>query len=120
MKPRIVNCTPHSITFLDKDGTEFTIKPSGYMLPARIEERKLYDREGIDYVETLYLPTKEGKEQLKILIESFPRHIYVGSVISAQAYRSDVVAPFPAPGYERMENQYRKMRTDKFLTFRKI
>jgi hypothetical protein len=75
---QVVNCTPHKLIF--EDGT--IAEPSGKLLQAKMEERKISDF----IVEVRVIPTSEGETELRELETRYPEAIILGSAISAQAY----------------------------------
>ena len=126
---RIINTTPHPITFLFPDGHEETIQPCGFLLNARAEEREVYayrpTHQGEEFrlavVETRFIPTREGeawREKIENEIDEGKECTFiVGSIIAAQAYPG-IFAMIAAPGYERVPPDQKKMRADKFTVFR--
>jgi len=76
---QIINCTPHELRF--EDGT--VVMPSGYLLQARMEERRISDF----IYEVTVLPTEEGEKELQEIEQKYGEDIIIlGSSISAQAY----------------------------------
>ena len=71
------------------------------------------------------LKAEEGEEIITKLQnwanENFPAYDLriVGSIIAAQAYPGDVVGMTPAPGYERVAPNEKRMSLDKFTVFMK-
>ena len=80
---RVINCTPHELKF--EDGT--IAMPSGYLLQAQMEERRVSDF----IYEIRVLPTPEGEQELQEIEQKYGKDIFIlGSAISAQAYRGRV------------------------------
>ena len=76
---QVINCTPHELIF--EDGT--VVMPSGYLLQARMEERRISDF----IYEVTVLPTEEGEKELQEIKQKYGEDIIIlGSSISAQAY----------------------------------
>ena len=76
---QVINCTPHELIF--EDGT--VVMPSGYLLQARMEERRISDF----IYEVTVLPTEEGEKELEEIKQKYGEDIIIlGSSISAQAY----------------------------------
>lgn len=114
----IINTTPHSITFRDSDGTEFDVSPSKWIINASVQEEVVTVRNGVEYVRTRFVPSAEGRAAIKeIRDQHSPDVIIVGSIIAAQAYPGQVVAMTPAPGYERVSVEQKRMNPHKFTTF---
>lgn len=114
----IINTTPHEITFRHDDGSEFTIEPSEYLLNARAEERVASEQNGVQFVETVFVPTDEGWRMIADIRQRYGDDcIIVGSIIAAQAYAPDVVAMTPAPGFERVSPEQKRMNPNKFTVY---
>ena len=76
---RVINCTPHQLKF--EDGT--IAMPSGYLLQAQMEEKRVSDF----IYEIRVLPTPEGEEELQEIEQKYGKDVFIlGSAISAQAY----------------------------------
>lgn len=112
---RVINTTPHPITFLDGDRI-VEVPPSGVLINARPVEEVV--REGAPtLVRTAFVGDPESEEALSRIEKEYPGVLVVGSIIAAQAYPGRVVAMIPAPGFERVPPDEKRMRTDKFTTF---
>jgi len=115
---RIINVTPHPITFRKKDGTDFVVPPSGFLCGAKAVEKVVGGLKGeIEIVETLFEVTREGLSEIDEIIEKFPGAIIIGSIISAQAYPGLVMGMTPSPGFERVPPNEKRMNPYKFTTF---
>jgi len=80
---RVINCTPHQLKF--EDGT--IAMPSGYLLQAQMEEKRVSDF----VYEIRVLPTPEGEHELQEIEQKYGKDIFIlGSAISAQAYPGKV------------------------------
>lgn len=114
----LVNATPHPIMFIDEEGKEFVVPPSGYKLNARGEEREAQKVGEIEIVETAFRPSEDGLEELKEIEEKQDsEYLIIVSAISLQAYKSfsqRVVMMTPAPGYERVPPSEKRMNPKKF------
>lgn len=113
---KVINTTPHSITFLESDGETITIVPEcGFILNANPVEVEIESQiEGVKFVKTVFEATKEGNE----FINSIPSDVLVvSSLLAAQAYPGKAVALTPFPGYERKPIPEKRMNTDKFTVF---
>jgi len=112
---RIINTRPHAITFIYQDGHEETIPPAGIVINAIPEEEVVESRNGIQIVRTAFRPDPQTEKLLEALIQ--PDALIVGSVIAAQAYPGKILGLVPAPGYERVPPEKRRMNPYKFITF---
>ena len=120
-KKVVVNTTPHPICFLK--GEEVITIPSQkeFLLNAKIVETQV----GADLVTSQFIGNEEGEEIITKLQnwanEKFPAYDLriVGSIIAAQAYPGDVVGMTPAPGYERVAPNEKRMSLEKFTVFMK-
>lgn len=112
---KIVNCTPHPITF-GREGIDevIVIEASGTLLNARPEETLIGELFGVTLVTTKFIGDKETKE----LLSNVPKDVFiVGSIISAQAYPGEICAMIPVKGFERVPPAEKRMRHDKFTIF---
>lgn len=117
-----INTTPHAVTFLCEDGTEFTVPPCGVLINARAVEEEageIWADEGkkkIKIVRTKFIPDPESEQALK-RIEDTQNGIIFGSIISAQAFPGRIFGLIAAPGFERVPVNEKRMRPDKFTVF---
>jgi len=110
---KIMNTTPHTITFMHEDKTNDVI-PCGKILNAHIMFTTDTMSGGIEIVKQQWLPTPDG---LRFLQETSPDIIVIGSVIAAQAYPGMVKMLVPYYGYERAPHGLKRMRPDKFAIY---
>lgn len=113
----IINTTPHLITMIDSEGTVYSI-PSHCLLNAKaIETKSGFDRFGNELVKTSFVASAEAIAQLEEIEKENPESIIIGSIIAAQAFPGRVYAMIPAPGFERVAPNEKRMRDDKFTIF---
>ena len=140
---KLINVTNHEITVLfcdwlkegectgRKDGQNYTrkcrqcpydsgreiknIEPSGVSLKATPKEELHKVEDGVKYITIDFVPNEKSKRD----IEKLDDGIYVGGVITAQAFPERVVAMVPVPGYERVPLDEKLVRSDKFSMFLK-
>ena len=80
---QVINCTPHELIFEDRTIAHL----SGYLLQARMEERRISDF----IYEITVLPTEEGEKELQEIEQKYGKDVIIlGSSISAQAYPTRV------------------------------
>ena len=116
---RIINCTPHPITFslANGEGVE-TVPCSGIVLNATPVEAEVFSTHpsGASIVRTEFVAGPFPKELKGIGSDV----LLVGSVIAAQAFPSrGVVSMVPSPGFERVAPDQKRMNPAKFNTFSK-
>lgn len=98
-KIRYINVTPHRIDFRDPcTGEDFSINPSGILLNAFAVQVVTGMRGNIEYVTQKFLPTQNGLDDLHRLESKYSSPVIVGSVLSAMAYPSRVLAMVDSPG----------------------
>lgn len=119
---KIINTTPHPITFQNSDGEVYEVPASGVLVNAKPVERPAGnhpsgDPNGVGLVKTEFVATPEAEEDLSKLERENPGAIIVGSIIAAQAFPGQVFALVPVPGFERVPPAEKRMRDDKFTTF---
>lgn len=110
----IINTTPHPIIFRTTNGTEFTVQPCGFLLNAKAVETPAGERNGVQLVKTQFVGTPEGEAWLS---EQPSDVLIIGSIIAAQAFPGKVLALTPAPGFERVPVNEKRMNPDKFTIF---
>lgn len=111
---RVVNATPYAITFLGADDAVITVASAPELvLNARMVERPVAEH----LVTTVPTGTEDGEALIAEIKAVYPDALIVGSMIAAQAYRGQVVAMTPAPGYERVAPAEKRMSTEKFTIF---
>ena len=115
---QIVNTTPHPINFW-LNGLNVVVPTSGIVINAKPEEREIENRDGMTFVETVFIGTDEGRADIAAIKRAWPVRelVIVGSIIAAQAYPGDVAAMVPAPGFERVPPAEKRMRADKFTIY---
>ena len=114
---KIINVTPHPINFAVGDEVEI-VPPSGVVINARPVEIKVgKHRSGAELVCTHFEANYENSVKLDALEETYPDAVIVGSIIAAQAFPVRVFAMIPAPGFERVPPDQKRMRPDKFTVF---
>lgn len=121
---KIFNATPHLIRFW-MDGwaepieisTDKAISAQPHDQPvASFNTGHAHTDGDVWLVRTAFVGDDAG-EQIIADAKSQGAHVIVGSIIAAQAYPGKVVAMVPAPGYERVPPEEKRMRPDKFTTF---
>lgn len=115
-----INVTPHFIIFRCQDGSEFELLPSGYLVNAKPVEETVSVICGIEFVSTRFQGDLEGVriiQEIKDSILEKKNILIIGSIVAAQAYPGQVVAMTPAPGYERVPVDQKRMNPDKFTIF---
>ena len=115
---KIINTTPHPITFRSEDGAEFTIAPCGVFINARpVEELMGAPRDGVQFVRVQFVPEIASVDALDKLDAENPGAIIVGSIIAAQAFPGRVFGMTPAAGFERVPVDQKRMNPNKFTTY---
>lgn len=114
---RVINSTPHPIKFLYPDGEEEII-PAGekeviQALTASPEEHPITQIGEVEFIKTVWKMKKEAEEILEWCKKN---GIYIiGSAITLQAFNSPFILGLtPAPGYERVSPQEKRMNPYKF------
>lgn len=112
----IINATPHPLNFevngeivvipvVDGLAKVITAVPVEVAVPSSLN---------VELVKVQFNPSDLGLAYLL----SVPGGVcVVGSLIAAQAFGSPIVALVPAPGFERVPPDQRRMRHDKFTVF---
>lgn len=115
---RVINCTPHKVTFIYPEGVEEAVEPCGATLKANANE-KVSDVIGpVTFVKTVFSPSPEGQAELDLIMKEVRENlIIIGSLISAQAWPGLVAAMVSAPGFERVTPIEKRMDPAKFNIF---
>lgn len=101
-------------------GTIRELEPSGYTLMATSVQEKYKKLDGIEYMTLDFKPNNKSKRDIKKLDEEYwGEAIFIGSIITAQAFPEKVVAAIPVPGYERVPLNKKLVRSDKFTIYLK-
>ena len=113
----IFNATPHPITFWKEGWDEPVVVPVDAVINAKPEETVVkVNGDGITFVKTVFLPVKDENYE-KAMRWREGGVIVVGSIVAAQAFPGEVVAMTPAPGFERVPPDQKRMNPDKFTVF---
>lgn len=111
-----VNTTLHPINLQVGDEV-VEVPPSRVVISAKPDEIIVKEEDGIKFVKTVFVGTREGEDTIEDLEFRFPGCLIIGSIIAAQAYPGKVLALCPAPGFERVPPNQKRMRADKFTVF---
>jgi len=110
-----VNTTPHQITFL-VNGEDVVIPPSGVLINAAVDEEIVVEN-GIMFSKPRFVPEPASEAILQELVREYPDILVLGSIIAAQAYPGKVLGLCPAPGFERVPVQDKRMHASKFTRY---
>jgi hypothetical protein len=117
----LINCTPHEIRFQNANGDVVTVEPSGYTLKATPQEVDVTNEEarnaGITFVSTQFTGSEQGYSEIAGIRELFGNVLIIGSIISAQAFPSEVVSLVPVKGFERSAPADKLYYANKFNIF---
>lgn len=115
---KILNTTPHTITMMSQDGTVYEVPPCGTIISAKAKEEAAGQHPGgAELVRTRFIAEAANEAALAKLETENPGAIIIGSIIAAQGFPGRVVAMIPAPGFERVPTDQKRMRDDKFTVF---
>jgi len=116
---KILNTTSHDINFREENGTEFIVRPCGFLLNAKPEEEEVKKEDGISFVRTKFVADPVGERFLAAIIPLQKKlgGVIVGSIIAAQTYPGKVAAMTPAKGFERVPIDQKRMNPLKFTIF---
>jgi len=112
---RIVNTTPHEITFRQKD-RDVTVPPGDIVVNAEPVESVVRELDGIQFVRTEFQADPEVEEIVREIAEKTGA-VIVGSTIAAQTFPGLVYAMTPVPGFERVPPSEKRMNPKKFTTY---
>jgi hypothetical protein len=117
----IFNATTHVLIFHDaqwKHPNWKIVESDGRVINAYANVTKVKEVNGVEFVTTFFSPVPDGLNIIQSVREEYPDALIVGSVIAAQAYPEEVVAP--VPWHRGRENKHQKqMRPNRFSIFRK-
>ena len=103
---------------LRKEAQPIIVPPCGILINARAVEVDAGSHpSGVKLVKTSFVPDPSSANALAKIEKNYPGAIVIGSVIAAQAFPGRVVAMCPAPGYERVAPDQKRMLPDKFTVF---
>ena len=109
----IVNTTPHEITFR-QDNEDIVVPPGDIVINAKPVETVVRVENGIQFVRTEFVADPATEQIVDEIAKTGA--IIIGSVIAARAY-DKVVAMTPAPGFERVKTEEKRMNPRKFMVF---
>jgi hypothetical protein len=115
----VFNATPHPITFWQEGWGEPVNVPTDEIINATpVEQFVCYHPRNhvVRVVRTAFVGTPEGERIIARALEA-GADVIIGSIIAAQAYPGEVLAMTPAPGFERVPPDQKRMNPDKFTTF---
>lgn len=114
-----VNTTPHVINLLNPDtGNEVEIPPSGVIINAKVVETVAGETpQGVKLVRTKFCSDEKSEEILAQIEQEFPGAVIIGSLIAAQAFPGRIYVLTPAPGFERVPPDQKRMNSRKFTIF---
>lgn len=120
---KVFNATPHIIRFFD--GVNLIEVETDEVINATVSEKIVYvDKLGADeayddevfFVTPHFLDNDEGWETIE-KAKNAGADLIIGSIIAAQAYPGSVFGMVPYPGFERVDNDKKRMRIDTFTIF---
>lgn len=114
---KIINLTAHPILFQNNEHKVYEVEPSGLVISAKPKEIICEDRDGLVIIKKEFHPVPSRDLPFFQLKSEYPNAIFVGSIVTAQAYPGDIFALIPVRGFEKVPRTKRRYRDDKFLTF---
>jgi hypothetical protein len=112
----VFNATPHVIRFWREDWQEPVEVEPDATVSAKPVETEVRNINGVSFVKTVFEPVFD-KAYAVAVVANDNGAIVVGSIIAAQAFPGVVVAMTPAPGFERVPPDQKRMNPDKFTVF---
>lgn len=115
---KVWNATPHPLFFLCEGGEVVAIESHGIINAVPVT--KEVKNAGIYTLNTVrFVASSESLNLLVLFQEEEPDALVVGSIIAAQAYPGEVVAPIPVQRgrLEKALQDKRLMRSDRFTVF---
>ena len=120
---RVVNATPHPITFWREGWTSPVVVQSDCVIDAipteQIVDGGEWDARNfeakVQFVHTRFISTDKGRALAQAAKAA--GCVVVGSIVAAQAYPGLVCGMTPAPGYERVAPAEKRVSPDKFTVY---
>ena len=113
-----INVTPHAIRLQWPDGEEFMVEPSGVLINATPENKPAgTHRSGVELVRVVFTANSAETAKLIEIEVGYRAPVVLGSIIAAQAFPGRVLGMIPAPGFERVPTEEKRMRADRFATY---
>ena len=113
---KVINTTPHPITFETESGVLITVPSCGFLLNAKFEEKETEGPlAGLNYVKSEFLETVLGRR----FIDEIPEDVLIiGSLIAAQTYNGEVALTVPFKGgHRKVAGAGKTYCMDKFTIF---
>lgn len=112
----VFNGTPHPLTFWKPGWEDVITVDVDQVINALPTEVVVKTEGGITFVKTVFQQIDKAFEIIATA-QANGAQLIVGSIIAAQAYPGLVVSMVPAPGYERVPPDSKRMLPDKFNIF---
>lgn len=116
---RIYNMSPHPLSFEDEESGSVTIAPSDGVINAIIKTELVKDCGSYSLSYNTFHATREGSYIIHGIRKEDKAAVIVGSIVAAQAYVGQVVAPVPISGNRRDKSSNRTVRSNRFTTFKR-
>lgn len=120
---QIFNATPHDLIFSDYSWEErdIIVPSEGFPINAFAHNVEVGTVGPATLVTLNFTSREDGLEIIKLVREKYPNALIVGSVIAAQAYPEEVVAPIPRYRGDRggKRSMQPLMKPDRFTIFLK-
>lgn len=114
----IVNVTPHTLNFMNQDGSEFEVPVSGSVINATAVDVPMgHHPSGAELVAVRFVANDGASAILDKIESENPGAVIIGSLIAAQAFPGRIFAMQAFPGFERRPPAEKRMRTDRFTVF---
>lgn len=91
----IMNVTPHDLIFQDDNWDDVVVAPSEFVISADTYDRVVKFHGEAKIVHLEFRARKENVRWIEDMKRRYPNILLVGSVVAAQAYPEDIVAPVP-------------------------
>lgn len=114
----VFNATAHELVFYHEQWQEPVKVASEEIINAKNFTQTVQTGEGYVLVTMKFLENPEGREVIDRIKKHHPKTLIVGSIIAAQAYAGDVVAPVPYRS-QRIDKSKRYVKANRFTVVSK-
>jgi hypothetical protein len=114
---KVLNCTPHPITFQETDGSVVSIPVARVLNSATTHTIAGFSSKthcAVAICDTTASQNEEDLKWMKEFLSDNPEVFLVGSAFAVKAYPDMVYGMISVPGYERVAPAEKRMRIDAF------
>lgn len=117
---KFLNLTGHQIHLLNTEtGYVSTVEPCGTIANGKFveEDAGVHPGTAAKLVRMRIVPDPKSVEEVERLRAQYPSHLFLGSLIAAQAFPGVIAGIISAPGFERVPAHEKRVLCNKFTIY---